>query len=105
MAQFRPLPRDSVFFEQFRKEKPMDPKLYQQESPPFSEYVAEAKAALIELANRKSPAALSGCTSFVSRTLPCSYEMAEAIMNDLEQSGFITTQDGRGFRRLIPPQS
>lgn len=78
-----------------------DPKMMQQVPTHYGQYVTEAKTALAELANRKGPDKLYGCTSYVSRKLNCGYNTAAAIMEDLQRDGFITDADDHGCRRLI----
>jgi DNA segregation ATPase FtsK/SpoIIIE-like protein len=57
----------------------------------------EAKYALFFLLNKT---VLSGCTSYVQRKLQTSYNAAAALMQELEDTGYITEADRTGMRRI-----
>ena len=76
-------------------------KLYEAEWPPFDNDVDRAVGLLAEKLYGRSSPDLTGCTSYISRKLPCGYTHAAAIMERMEERGLITPADDKGARRLI----
>lgn len=70
---------------------------------PFHDLIDDVEATKImlrEKASRSLDGSISGCTSYVSRSLRVGYNRAAVIMEKLEQENFITEPDSTGKRRL-----
>lgn len=63
--------------------------------------IEPAKDALRKKVPRVETGKLSGCTSYVQRTLQCGYNRAASIMDFLVEQHFITEPDHRGERSLV----
>ena len=77
-------------------------RLYQGEFPPLVEDVYRAHGILAEKLHNGSGRPLTGCTSYIQRKMQCGYNHAAAIMQLMEEKGWITPADNKGARMLRP---
>ena len=77
-------------------------KQFEGEFPPLIDDVYRAHNFLAEKLYSHPDRPLTGCTSYVQRKMECGYNHAAAIMELMEERGWITAADGKGARQLKP---
>lgn len=66
----------------------------------LAEQLPKARRVLSTRASISGSITMTGCTSYLQRQLQCGYNRAAALMDLLEQSGFISEPDDTGARTL-----